>query len=43
VIFLPMRRLRFRRAIWHGHVVGGAGAHYAAVLLAMVLGQQAAA
>jgi hemolysin III len=43
VIFYLMRRLRFRRAIWHGHVVGGAGAHYAAVLLAMVLGQQAAA
>ncbi len=42
-VFHLLRRPRFRRAIWHGHVVGGAGAHYAAVPLAMVLGQQAAA
>lgn len=43
VIFYMMRKLRFRRAIWHGHVVGGAGVHYAAVLLGVVLSQHAAA
>lgn len=43
VIFYMMRRLPFRRAIWHGHVLGGAGVHYAAVLVTVVFGQQAAA
>lgn len=42
VIFYLMHRLPFRRAIWHSHVIGGAGVHYVAVLLALVLGQQAA-
>ncbi|MAK83126.1 hemolysin III family protein [Phenylobacterium sp.] len=42
VIFYMMRRLPFRRAIWHGHVIGGAGVHYAAVLVGVVLGQHAA-
>ncbi|MBO9543909.1 hemolysin III family protein [Caulobacter sp.] len=36
-IFYLMRRLKFRRAIWHGHVIGGAGLHYAAVLVGVVL------
>ena len=35
--FYLMKRLRFRRAIWHGHVLGGAGLHYAAVLIGVVL------
>ena len=42
VIFYMMRKLPFRRAIWHGHVVGGAGVHYAAVLVGVVFGQHAA-
>lgn len=29
--------LRFRRAIWHGFVIAGAGLHWAAVLLGVVL------
>lgn len=37
VVFYLMKRLRFRRAIWHGHVVGAAGVHYAAVLVGVVL------
>jgi len=30
-------RLKFRRAIWHGFVVAGAGVHWAAVLVGVVL------
>lgn len=30
-------RVKFRRAIWHGFVVAGAGAHWAAVLVGVVL------
>lgn len=37
VIFYLMKRLKFRRAIWHGHVIGGAALHYVAVLLGVVL------
>lgn len=37
VVFYLMKRFKFRRAVWHGHVLGGAGAHYAAVLLGVVL------
>ena len=33
------RRLKFRRAIWHGHVLGGAALQYAAVLVGVVLAQ----
>jgi hemolysin III len=40
VVFYLMRRLTFRRAIWHGHVLGAAGVHYAAVLVGVVLTQQ---
>ena len=32
-----MKRLRFRRAIWHGHVLAGAAAHYAAIMVGVVL------
>ncbi len=37
VAFYLSKQLRFRRAIWHGHVVGAAGVHYAAVLVGVVL------
>jgi hemolysin III len=37
VIFYLNRRLKFARAIWHGHVVAAAGAHWTAVLLGVVL------
>lgn len=33
-------RLKFRRAIWHGFVVAGAGVHWAAVLVGVVLAPQ---
>ena len=29
--------VKFRRAIWHGFVVAGAGVHWAAVLIGVVL------
>jgi len=37
VVFYVNKRLRFARAIWHGHVVAAAGAHWAAVLIGVVL------
>lgn len=37
VIFYLAERLKFRRAIWHGHVVAAAGAHWLAVLVGVVL------
>ncbi|MFZ5668286.1 MAG: PAQR family membrane homeostasis protein TrhA [Pseudomonadota bacterium] len=37
VIFYLMKRLRFRRAIWHGHVVAAAATQYAAVMVGVVL------
>lgn len=40
VVFYLMKKLRFRRAIWHGHVIGGACLHYVAVLLGVVLASQ---
>lgn len=37
VVFYVNKRLKFARAIWHGHVVAAAGAHWAAVLIGVVL------
>jgi hemolysin III len=37
VIFYVNKRLKFARAIWHGHVVAAAGVHWAAVLVGVVL------
>ena len=37
VVFYVNKRLKFARAIWHGHVVAAAGAHWAAVLVGVVL------
>jgi len=37
VIFYVNKRLKFSRAIWHGHVVAGAAAHWAAILVGVVL------
>ncbi|GGZ24156.1 PAQR family membrane homeostasis protein TrhA [Asticcacaulis endophyticus] len=36
-IFYMNKRLKFRRAIWHGHVLAGASAHYVAILVGIVL------
>lgn len=36
-----IERLKFRRAIWHGHVVGAAALHFAAVLVGVVLAPSA--
>jgi len=37
VIFYVNKRLKFYRAIWHGHVIAAAAAHWAAVLVGVVL------
>jgi hemolysin III len=37
VIFYVNKRLKFARAIWHGHVVAAAATHWAAVLVGVVL------
>jgi hemolysin III len=37
VIFYVNKRLKFARAIWHGHVIAAAATHWAAVLLGVVL------
>ena len=37
VAFYVNKRLKFARAIWHGHVVAAASAHWAAILLGVVL------
>ena len=37
VIFYVNKRLKFSRAIWHGHVVAAATAHWCAVLVGVVL------
>jgi hemolysin III len=36
-VFYVLKQLNFRRAIWHGHVVGAATLHFAAVLVGVVL------
>jgi hemolysin III len=36
-VFYVLKRLKYRRAIWHGHVVGAAVLHFAAVLVGVVL------
>jgi hemolysin III len=36
-VLFVMKRCRFRRAIWHGHVVAGAITHYAAIMVGVVL------
>lgn len=36
VLFM-LKRLKFRRAIWHGHVLAGAAAHYAAIMIGVVM------
>ncbi len=40
-VFYLRKRLKFRRAIWHGHVVGGSALHYVAVLIGVVLARGA--
>ena len=37
VLFFISPKLKFRRAIWHGFVVAGAGVHWTAVLVGVVL------
>lgn len=37
VIFYVNKKLKFARAIWHGHVVVAAAAHWTAILLGVVL------
>lgn len=37
LIFYLNKRLKFSRAIWHGHVVAAAGTHWAAILIGVVL------
>lgn len=37
VLFFISPKLKYRRAIWHGFVVAGAGVHWAAVLVGVVL------
>lgn len=36
VLFI-LKRCKFRRAIWHGHVLAGAVTHYAAIMVGVVL------
>lgn len=40
VIFYVNKKLKFSRAIWHGHVVAAAAAHWCAVLTGVVLATQ---
>lgn len=37
IVFHVSEQLQFSRSIWHGHVLAGAGAHWAAILIATVL------
>jgi hemolysin III len=36
-VLFTLKRLKFRRAIWHGHVLVGASAHYAAIMIGVVM------
>ncbi len=36
-VFYMMKGLKFRRAIWHSHVLTGASLHYVAILVGVVL------
>lgn len=36
VVFYANKQMRFRRAIWHGHVVAAAAVHWVAVLMAVL-------
>ena len=36
-VFYVLKQLKFRRAIWHGHVVAGAALQFVAVLVGVVL------
>lgn len=38
-VFYLLKKLKFRRAIWHGHVVSAAVLQYVAVLIGVVLAQ----
>jgi len=40
VLFYVQKKLKYFRAIWHGHVVAAAGVHWAAVLVGVVLAAQ---
>ena len=40
-VFYVSKQLKFRHAIWHGHVVGASMLHYAAVLVGVVLARSA--
>jgi hemolysin III len=40
-LFYSTGALKFRRAIWHGHVVGGSIFHYVAAPVGMVLARRA--
>ena len=37
VLFYVQKKLKYFRAIWHGHVVAAAGVHWAAILVGVVL------
>jgi hemolysin III len=36
VIFYLQKKFRFRRAVWHGHVLAGAAVQYAAVMVGVL-------
>lgn len=36
-LLFVVKRMKFRRAIWHGHVLAGAVTHYAAIIVGVVL------
>jgi hemolysin III len=36
-VLFVVKRMKFRRAIWHGHVLAGAATHYAAIIFGVVL------